>query len=155
MGHIIDEKVTYFLNNISNLAFSLLNTPYKWGGATPMDGLDCSGFALVLLKSVGLVAGLRDMTADYMDDYLIQLGGEIIDKPKMGSFIFYGSDYRAKHVMYCINDYQCIGAQGGGSRTKTIDNAVRDEAYVKILPWNYRNDIIQIININKILGEIS
>jgi hypothetical protein len=152
---MINDQAQLFLKEIEKVALSLLGTPYRWGGATPMGGVDCSGFALILLKSVGIVKWADDMTADYMDDFLIELGGEVAAEPVAGSFIFYGSTHQAKHVMYCLNNYQCIGAQGGGSKTNLLADAVKDEAYVKILPYNYRNDIIHIIDIKKILEGIS
>ncbi len=146
-------KTLYFMDKI---ALSMLGKQYLWGGNTPIIGLDCSGFALILLKSCGIVGVNTDMTADMMDNYLLDEGAVEIVQPRKGSFIFYGrtNTDKATHVMYCLNEFQVIGATGGGSRTTSQRKAVRHEAFVKVLPWYYRSDVIRVVDVTPIIKLI-
>ena len=38
----------------------------------------------------------------------------------------------------CIDQYYVVGASGGGSRTKTLQDAIDQNAYVKMNPVNSR-----------------
>ena len=144
------------LKVMKQLALSMLNVPYKWGGDTPIQGLDCSGYALVLLRTIGVIKSRQDMTADMLDNYLMDHGGEETNRCRYGRFVFYGRTEtdRATHVMFCLNDFQVIGSAGGGSRTRFLQDAVDQEAYVKILPYDYRGDIIRFVDIRILMEQI-
>ena len=109
---------------------SLLNTPYRWGGDDPLDGVDCSGFVLEGLKSVGLVPREFDTTA----------AGLFAKYPKVtaytrGNLVFFGSP-TVTHVEVVWAVYPdrilTLGASGGGSRTVDRTQAVVANAYVKV-----------------------
>ena len=70
------------------------------------------------------------------------------DKPGIGKLVFwFGSDIRsdkAIHVEMMIDNDHTIGASGGGSATKTIADAVKHNAFVKMRPLNYRGSNYKI-----------
>ncbi|GAG51579.1 unnamed protein product, partial [marine sediment metagenome] len=39
---------------------------------------------------------------------------------------------RIIHVEIMLNQWQCIGASGGGSKTLTEQDAIRDNAFIKV-----------------------
>ena len=121
------------------IALSMLGTPYRWGGDDPMGGFDCSGFVIELLMSVGLVPERFDTTADGL--WKMYRDREV-DQPRDGCLVFYGRDSYASHVEYCINGLLSIGASGGSSRTRTLLDAIDQNAYIKIRPINHRKDIV-------------
>ena len=45
-----------------------------------------------------------------------------------------------------INEFQIIEAGGGGSETKTEEDAKKHNAYVRIRPLDYRGDNYKIID---------
>ena len=110
----------------TKLAWKNINTPYLWGG-DDFSGFDCSGFVIELLKSVGLFPRGSDATASGLSKMYQKVG-----KPKEGCLVFYGSPIY--HVEYCFNSDLSIGASGGGSRTKSREDAIKQNAYIKMRP---------------------
>ena len=124
-------------------AWSFLGTFYKWGGDDP-SGFDCSGFCLELLQAVGLVSRKTDYTAQGLYNKFQE--NEVKD-PEEGCLVFWGeNDKRIVHIEYCISAELSIGASGGGSRTRTVGDAVRDNAFIKIRPFRSRSGIVGFVN---------
>ena len=46
--------ITYLRNEIVNTAESFIGVPYRWGGASPEHGFDCSGFSMAVYHLNGL-----------------------------------------------------------------------------------------------------
>ena len=136
------------------VAWSYLGKWYKWGGDDP-SGFDCSGFVVETMKSVGLMGRKADATAAMLfmntKEYIVPaaLLGE-------GDLLFFGNDLPSTypgtnprevrvngvrseitHVEIAISRKFSIGASGGGSRTRTVDDAIRDNAFIKIRPINF------------------
>jgi peptidoglycan DL-endopeptidase CwlS len=117
-----------------DIALRYIGTFYKWGGDNP-SGFDCSGFVIEILKSVGILPRQGDWSAG-------QLFGMFpgVDVPTNGCLVFYKNNMgNVIHVEYCITDDLAIGASGGGSKTLTVEDAMRDNAFIKIRPFNTRN----------------
>ena len=105
---------------------------YKWGGESPL-GFDCSGLACEYLKSLGIMARRSDSTAQGMANVLPR--HTRIHTCYAGDLAFYGkSNVDITHVEICISRYLAIGASGGGSKTLTVADAIRDRAFIKVRP---------------------
>jgi len=109
---------------------------YLWGGDDP-SGFDCSGLIIEVLQAVGLIQHRLDLTADAL--YRRYKKHKRTPGYK-GCLVFWFDNFqeRAIHVEMMTDNYHTIGASGGGSRTKTIADAIRDNAFVKMRPLGYR-----------------
>ncbi len=125
------------------IAFAHLNTFYSWGGDTPA-GFDCSGFIIEVLKSVGALPRKGDWTA-------AALWHKFPIKPangKAGDLVFWANAPGGKiiHIEMMVNEDLAIGASGGGSRTKTREDAIKHNAFIKIRPIDGRKNIAGFCN---------
>ena len=126
-------------------AWAFIGKPYIWGGDNPMKGFDCSGFIIELLRSIGILPISGDWTAQglwnkFQDRYSTEYPGK-------STVVFYGkSKDRITHVMLCLDEQYCIGAAGGDSRVNTEADAIRYNAYVKVLPIKYRKDVVSYLD---------
>lgn len=117
------------------IAESHLGRWYIWGGDDP-SGFDCSGLVVECLKTVGFLDERQDMTAN---DLWQSFQSYACGLPKRGALVFYfnGDDY-ATHVAICLDGDYCITADGGGSKIKSMADAVKHNAFVKVRPINKR-----------------
>lgn len=123
------------------VARSHLNRPYRWGGDNPMQGFDCSGLIIEILKSCGLFPRGTDDTAEglrkrYPAVSLATLApGDLVFWPDV-----LGSNAKARHVemVYTVIEGKVftIGASGGGSKTVDLAAAIGNDAYVKVRPMS-------------------
>lgn len=121
------------------VAFKYLGKPYIWGGDDPILGFDCSGFCIEILKSVGILPRKGDWTAQGLWN---RFSAKQVDNPYEGCLVFWtGSTDKIIHVEYAINETLCIGASGGGSKTKDKEDAAGQNAYIKIRPWDTRKNV--------------
>lgn len=125
-------------------ALSYLGTPYIWGGDDP-SGFDCSGFVIECLKSAGLLRESEDYTADA----LLRLFKEnATERPTEGCLLFLLDERgKAGHVTICLDEHFQIGASGGGSTTRSAEQAYRDNAYVKIRPINFCSKRMRVVEL--------
>ena len=107
---------------------------YLWAGDDP-SGFDCSGLIVEVLKSVGLIRPNIDMTANNLYFWFKE---EFPAIPKAGNLVFWFNGNKAIHVEMMVDNDHVIGASGGGSKTKTISDAIKHNAFVKMRPLNYR-----------------
>ena len=63
---------------------------------------------------------------------------------KEGCLVFYAKNNKVNHVEYVWKRGLTIGASGGGSTTLTKQDAIRQNAYVKIRPM--RKEYYAIVN---------
>jgi len=115
---------------------SFVHTPYSYGG-DDFSGLDCSGFVILALQSVGVFPYKKDVTAQGLYDHFQNQHQRAI--ADFGTLMFYGNSEREiNHVNIALNYTQLIGAEGGGSLVKTREDAVKANAFVKVLPIGFR-----------------
>ena len=113
-------------------------TFYTWGGDDP-SSFDCSGIVVEVCKSVGILA----RKGDWNGEGLRQLFSAYeVPKPYKGCLVFFMRDGRAYHVEVCINEYQTTGASGGGSRTKTVQDAIKHNAFIKRRPIPQASNLV-------------
>lgn len=127
------------MKHLIDYSKSFLGVPYKWGGNTPMDGLDCSALVLNLLGSVG-VGPKYDTTAEGLYQYFLKNGDKCSEKP--GSLSFYGTPEKKTHIGFCIDHFRMIEAGGGGSKVINLEEAVKCQAYVKMSLIHRRKDFM-------------
>ena len=111
---------------------------YSWAGDDP-NGFDCSGFVIECLKTTGFIKGKwTDFTADGLWHLLKEYSTV---QPCEGVIVFYfKKNDIATHVGICLDDEYCISADGGGKKTKTKADAIRDNAFIKIRPIDKRKE---------------
>ena len=124
---------------MTKIAFGFIGKWYSWGGNDP-SGFDCSGFACELLKSLGFMVKGNDKSASDIYSYFHSKKCDV-EEPYEGCFVFWFGTTKTKfgyypivHVEYCINEKYSIGASGGTSKTITKENAIRDNAFIKVRP---------------------
>ena len=94
-------------NEIINIAFQFLNTPYLWGGRTPF-GIDCSGFTQLVYKLCGYSL-LRDAKDQATQGEVLSF----IEESEPGDLAFFDNEEGTiTHVGIIMNDYNIIHAHG-------------------------------------------
>lgn len=124
------------------IAWAYYGTFYKWGGDDP-SGLDCSGFVIEIMKSVGLMDHSWDLTADGLKDLFI---ADVVSEEELkpGSLVFWlNSASVATHIDMVLDVHEdgtvfLIGASGGGPGVTGTEEAIIRNAFVKIRPLHYR-----------------
>lgn len=125
----------------TQVAWSFHGLPYKWGGDDPMKGFDCSGYVIEILKSVGLLPRKGDWTANSLYNMFIDNSFGVAEE---GMLVFWRRSnpnvppYKIIHVEYCLTSELSIGASGGGGSTITEQDAVEQNAYIKVRPFRSR-----------------
>jgi cell wall-associated NlpC family hydrolase len=123
------------------IAFKFLGKPYLWGGDDP-SGFDCSGYCIEILKSVARLPRKGDWTAAGLARMW-----PVASNPQPGDLVFWAtSSGRIIHVEMCLGKGLAIGASGGSRHTLTYQDAIKQNAYIKIRPilsrpgvWGYVN----------------
>jgi len=132
---------------VIHYAFSLIGINYLWGGANPLEGFDCSGLVLELLKSEGKFPYYDDTTSQGLYLYLKSNGYTKTGFAETGCIVFYGKSVNdITHVAYCIGEGKVIEAAGGNRTTVSKKIAEAQNAFVRIRPVGYRKDLIAILN---------
>jgi len=63
-----------------------------------------------------------------------------------GCLVFWFKKYLAIHVEMLVDNFHVVGASGGGKNVRTIEDASRFDAFVKMRPLNYRGNKYKIID---------
>lgn len=100
-------------NELVANATDLLGVRYVWGGSSPTQGLDCSGFLYCIQKKAG--SNIGRLTASSYS----KLGTKIpIGEQKVGDFLFFGAP--VTHCAIFIGNGYMIESRG--SRKNTASN---------------------------------
>lgn len=133
--------------------------PYIWGGQTPINvsstasrpGMDCSGYAQIVLDAFGIdPVGDQNAHGLYRHFLKPENGVELnnFTKPPIGALLFYSKTGGKKitHVAISIGSGLLVEAGGGGSRTRTVEDAIKQGAFVRVRPVNSRKkDLFSVI----------
>lgn len=125
---------------------TFLNIPYRWGGANPLQGLDCSGQTQFPLAYHGIDPP-GDQSADALYRHFLK-HGKVVEVADLGTLLFYGTPELVTHVTTALDAQRMLEAGGGNSRTVTDAIAAQQGAYGKISRINRRADIVAMIHPN-------
>jgi len=136
------EAALQYLN-----ALLIQGIPYLWGGDDPLAGFDCSGMIHEIHQAIGLEPHNVDSTAhDLYLKYKIQK----TEDPQPGDLVFWFKDGKAIHVemiwILTTAGPITVGASGGGSKTKTLQDAIKNNAFIKPRPITYRGINYKIVD---------
>jgi len=135
-------KAHYLRAKAAEYAWTFLGLPYIWGGDDPVRGFDCSGLVVEILQAVGLLPHKSDLTANGL---YLRYAQRRVEKGYAGCLVFWLSPAGlATHVELMVDDYHVLGAAGGGSKTLTIDDAIEQNAFVRMRPLGYRGSSYKI-----------
>jgi cell wall-associated NlpC family hydrolase len=135
------------MNVMTIYAESFLGKPYLWGGDDPINGMDCSGYIIECLKSVGLLPNKFDTTSQGLHDLLVASGGEKVLAAKEGDIVFFGTP-KITHVALAISKDLMFEAGGGDSSVVDSKTAAAKNAFVRMRPINMRADLSAIVRPN-------
>jgi len=108
------NKLSYATNSLIDNAKKLLGVPYKYGGNTPNDGMDCSGFVrYVYYYTLGIILPRRSaeigQIGTYIDTYSL----------KEGDLVFFNTNGQSlSHLGIYMGNGQFIHAPSTGSNIR-------------------------------------
>jgi gamma-D-glutamyl-L-lysine dipeptidyl-peptidase len=121
-------------------ALSFIGIPYKWGGNSPLSGLDCSGFVQEMLRSIG-ECPKEDLTSQQLYNYLADKN--YCEEMRAGSVLFFGkSRQKIIHTAIALNTSQMIEAAGGDEHVNNLEDAITRNAFVRVRMINSRSDFV-------------
>jgi len=123
------------MNLMIAYAMQLVGLRYAWGGDNFLAGFDCSGLCIELGKSVGLFPNKFDASADVLFNTTTFEG----DSKRPGAWAIYGKN-RVIHIATFLDSYRVVEAGAGSKRIKTVHDAMKHKACVRIRPYDYRKD---------------
>ncbi|RKD14301.1 hydrolase Nlp/P60 [Pelobium manganitolerans] len=106
-SNVVAPNADDFDANLSETAKSFLNVPYLWGGRTHA-GIDCSGFAQIVFKILGIPLN-RDAWQQAEQGDLV----DFLTEARAGDLAFFDNEEgRITHVGIMLNNSQIIHASG-------------------------------------------
>lgn len=144
-----EDRIVRTLTNY--LSSFIPRTYYRWGGSCPLSGLDCSGLIIAGFQAIGLVPAKQwDATAAGLYiHFTSNARGQVVKYPREGDLAFYGKiGPSATHVGYCMDDYFLIEAGGGDRNCVDEMTAAKRNAFVRLRPITYRDDLIGFVRPN-------
>lgn len=130
---------------LKSYALSFLGKPYKYGGASPFSGMDCSGFICELLKSTGEIPFHSDMSAHQLFDHFVTNGNGSQNVWQLGSIAFFGTRQKIVHVGMLLDQYRMIEFSGGDETVKDLTSAEQAQAFCRIRLVYSRKDFVVTI----------
>jgi len=128
-------------------AKQFIGTPYKWGGNSPLEGLDCSALICEVLRAENVIGAREDLNSQMLFDRFY-MTNNLSKNPSEGDLLFFGKDKDSiTHVALALNDFQMIESGGGNSTTTTLEAAVKRNAMVRVRPISDRSDFVAAVEI--------
>jgi len=139
-----DNGNWYLREMAADYAWEFIGVPYIWGGNNPVNGFDCEGIVSEVLEAIGLIEHNSDYTAQGLFN---RFKDKVVTAPKTGCIVFFGRDiYSITHTEFCVDQFHTIGAIGGGKDTLTREDAIKQNAFVKMRPLARRKDIVAFVD---------
>ena len=108
------KAITYLRNEIVTAAKSFIGVPYRWGGASPEHGFDCSGFSMAVYHLNGLNLP-RSSKAQWES-------GSPVNRSRLskGDLVFFATSggRRISHVGIYVGQDKFIHAPGRNKRIR-------------------------------------
>ena len=97
------------IKSVLQRAFSLLGTPYRWGGTSPEGGFDCSGLVGYVFRTIGI--DLPRVSRSMANE-----GTAVVDRTALaeGDLVFFGKRGRVDHVGIYIGEGKFLHAPRTG-----------------------------------------
>lgn len=128
------------ISDFKQVMLSYLHQTYIFGGDDPIAGFDCSGLVIELLKILGK-APSYDTTAQGLYEFLTKTAHD--DKRETGAMCFYGKSFKEiTHIAIHFDETTVLEAGGGGSSTVSEAAAIKQNAYIRLRPYNARKDYL-------------
>lgn len=124
-----NEPTTGPIKGVLQRALALLGTPYRWGGASPDKGFDCSGLVSYVFRNamgIELPRVSRDMAKS---------GEPISDRTKLsaGDLVFFGRRGRVDHVGIYLGEGRFVHAPRTGKdvMVSSLDSGYWSRKYLQ------------------------
>lgn len=97
------------IKTVLQRAFTLLGTPYRWGGTSPEGGFDCSGLVGYVFRTIGI--DLPRVSRSMANE-----GTAVADRSALaeGDLVFFGKRGRVDHVGIYIGEGKFVHAPRTG-----------------------------------------
>jgi len=97
------------IKTVLQRAFTLLGTPYRWGGTSPEGGFDCSGLVGYVFRTIGI--DLPRVSRSMANE-----GTAVADRTSLteGDLVFFGKRGRVDHVGIYIGEGKFVHAPRTG-----------------------------------------
>lgn len=105
------------MNDLAIYALSLAETPYRYGGSSPRNGFDCSGFVYyVFLKSLGLQLPRTSLEMSRMGESLNK------DQLRPGDLVFFNTQRQPySHVGIYVGENRFVHAPKSGKAIAIVN----------------------------------
>lgn len=135
-----DRQLYWFLHIIQ----SMLHKPYIWGGNDPL-GFDCSGGVIYALQAIGRFPLGQDTTAEGLWE---RFKSDKVQEAEAGCLLFwFDKDDKAIHIAVALDEHFCMTADAGGSAIKSLEDAIKHNAFTRIRRIDHRGSFPRIVNI--------
>jgi len=133
------------MDKLIDYAMSFVGKPYEWGSDGP-DTFDCSGLVQEIVASAG-ADPKGDQTAQDLFNYYSTNGKTpVFGKQITGALLFFGQSHKKiTHVAFALDQYRMIEAGNGGRDVKTLKDAKRKRAFVRVRLIKSRSDLFATI----------
>jgi cell wall-associated NlpC family hydrolase len=116
------------IKTVLQRAFTLLGTPYRWGGTSPEGGFDCSGLVGYVFRTIGI--DLPRVSRSMANE-----GTAVVDRTSLseGDLVFFGKRGRVDHVGIYIGEGKFVHAPRTGRdvTVSSLDSGYWSQKYLQ------------------------